>query len=447
MAPTAPDLRAERMALLLQLERRARAEPDLLGLGFLMVNDSRSLIDYQQALLWDSDRQRISACSGLARLEDDAPYMLQLRRWCQHWQQQPWAGQIHAVASSDVAADDQAQWQQDLGPCLIWVPLRGRQGQWLGSLLLQRQQPLPAPEQALLGLLQDAYGHAWQALLGPARPGLRRWKRRPARLVVGAALAVLVLALLPVRQSVLAPAEIIAHDPAVLRAPLQAVVERMLVQPNQAVQAGQPLVQLDRRELDNRLESARQALAGAEAQLRQARQQALFDERAKADLAELTSRRDQAQGDVDYLQDNLQRSLILAPRAGIAVFDDPSEWIGRPVNLGERIMEVANPDDVRLEVLLPVADAIELHEGDDLRLFLNSEPGSPASGALTLIGYRAAPRADATLAYRLEGTLAPDAEHLRVGLKGTAKLYGRHTVLLNYVLRRPLAALRGHLGW
>ncbi|TBU94522.1 hypothetical protein DNK44_08725, partial [Pseudomonas dryadis] len=41
----------------------------------------------------------------------------------------------------------------------------------------------------------------------------------------------------------------------------QAVVERILVQPNQAVKSGEPLVQLDRRELESRLESARQTLA------------------------------------------------------------------------------------------------------------------------------------------------------------------------------------------
>lgn len=447
MAAQPPDLSSQRMAVLLQLERRARAQPDLLGLTFLMVNESRGLLDYHQALLWDSHSERIVACSGLARLDDDAPYMVQLRRWCQQWQTQPWARQIHLVSPADLPVDEQSQWQQDLGPHLLWMPLNSRQGQPLGSLLLQREHPTSTAEQALLGLLQDSYAHAWSALLPAARPHWLRIKRRPGRWALGACVLGIALACLPVRQTVLAPAEVIAHDPAVLRAPLQAVVERILVQPNQQVHADQPLIQLDRRELDNRLETARQTLVGAEAQLRQARQQALFDEKAKADLAELTSRRDQAQGDVDYLSSNLERTRILAPGPGIAVFDDPSEWIGRPVSLGERIMEVANPSDVRVEILLPVADAIALQPGDALRLFLNSDPANPVDGELVQVGYRASPRADGTLSYRLEGTFTTDSAPLRVGLKGTAKLYGEHTLLINYLLRKPLAALRSHLGW
>lgn len=51
----ARDKRAERMALLLQLERRVRGEADLSGLGFLLVNDTRQLFDYQEALLWQAD--------------------------------------------------------------------------------------------------------------------------------------------------------------------------------------------------------------------------------------------------------------------------------------------------------------------------------------------------------------------------------------------------------
>ncbi|RMV76778.1 hypothetical protein ALP05_02446 [Pseudomonas caricapapayae] len=312
---------------------------------------------------------------------------------------------------------------------------------------MQLQAPLPGSELALLDLLQGAYAHAWAALQPEHRSRLRRIRLKPKRTVLASAIALAALACIPVRQTVLAPAEVTAHNPAVLRAPLQAVVERILVQPNQAVEAGQPLVELDRRELDNRLEAAHQALAGTEAQLRQARQQALFDERAKADLAALTSRRDQAQGDVDYLQTNLARTQMLAPSPGIAVFDDTSEWIGRPVSLGERIMEVANPANVRLEVLLPVADAIALAPGDPLRLFLNSDPANPSHGQLAQVGYRAAPRADGALAYRLEATLDASNPPLRVGLKGTAKLYGQRTLLVNYLLRKPLAALRSQLGW
>ncbi|VXD00579.1 Multidrug transporter [Pseudomonas sp. 8Z] len=442
------DKRAERLAVLLQLERRARAEADLLGLGFLMVNDSRQLLDYHEALLWHHDEGRISACSGLAQLEANAPFMLFLRRHCQHWQAQPWAAELRELSAADADAHSRDEWSEYLSQYLLWVPLRRRDGQLLGCLLLSREQPLARPERAMLELLQDAYAHAWASLAHSQRRHSLGWlRKRPRRALMIGLAALLALALLPVRQTVLAPAEIVAREPAVLRAPLQAVVEGMLVQPNQPVKAGDALVQLDKRELENRLESARQSLAAADAQLRQTRQQALFDERAKAALAELITRRDQARADVDYLQSNLERSLILAPRDGVAIFDDPSDWIGRPVSLGERILQVADPHDARLDIHLPVADAIALEPGAEVLLFLNSQPGSPLQASLQRYGYRASPAADGSMAYRLDANFAEQDPRIRVGLKGTAKLYGHSTLLFNYVLRRPLAALRVYLGW
>ncbi|MFV3132006.1 hypothetical protein [Niveispirillum sp. KHB5.9] len=55
------------------------------------------------------------------------------------------------------------------------------------------------------------------------------------------------------------------------------------------------------------------------------------------------------------------------------------------------------------------------------------------------------------MAYRLTGSFDEDSlagnDRVRLGLKGTAKLEGRWTVLALHVLRRPLAALRLWLGW
>lgn len=442
------DKRAERLAVLLQLERRARAEEDFLGLSFLMVNATRQLLDYREALLWRADTGKVCACSGLAQVEANAPFMLFLARLCQAWRGQLLAGEWCELSAADGPAEARDEWPEYLAKYLLWVPLRTRDGELLGSLLFSREQPLARPERAVLTLLQDAYAHAWASLNGGTRrPVVNLWRQRPRRVALALTAVVLLLALLPVQQTVLAPAEIVPREPAVLRAPLQAVVERILVQPNQVVKAGEPLAQLDRRELESRLENARQSLTGAEAQLRQTRQQALFDERAKAALAELSSLREQARADVDYLQENLQRTLILAPRDGVAIFDDPSDWIGRPVALGERIMQVAAPHDTRLEIHLPVADAIDLQAGAEVRLFLNSQPGSPLQATLQRHGYRAAASADGSMAYRLDAQFSEADPRLRVGLKGTAKLYGQRTQLFNYLLRRPLAALRVHLGW
>ncbi|MCI8211817.1 hypothetical protein AUC61_19985 [Pseudomonas sp. S25] len=445
MAETSDQQALQSLSQLLQLEQQARSALTAQELAFVMVNDSRLLLDYRQALLWNHDRGRLDAISGLAVVEQDAPFILWLSGLCKRWQQQPHARHLHAINTAELATDDLPLWAEHFPSQLIWMPLLHADGKLLGALLLARETPLPDGQEPLATLLLNAYGHAWSALLGKAarrKPGQSRKRWWLAALFASA-----VLLSLPVRQSVLAPAEIVARHPSVMRAPLQGVVEKILVQPNELVQVGQALVQLDARELQSRLESSRQAMAIADAEFRQAQQQALNDERSKATLAVLQGRREQAQTEVYYLQESLKRMNIQSPRAGVAVFDDPSDWVGRPVSLGERIMLVAEPSEAQLDIQLPIADAIDLQPGAQILMFLNTDPTSPLTASLQRLAYRASPTADGNMAYRLKAEFADADPRIRVGLKGTAKLYGESTSVLYYLLRRPLSALRIWLAW
>jgi hypothetical protein len=50
------------------------------------------------------------------------------------------------------------------------------------------------------------------------------------------------------------------------------------------------------------------------------------------------------------------------------------------------------------------------------------------------------------LGYRLKATLDDPAHMPRIGLRGTAKIYGEKVTLFYYLARRPLAAARQFLG-
>lgn len=431
------------LAELLQLQSRARSRETPEELAFFIVNETHNLVKYRQALLWNSDKQRLQAASGLASLDPNVPFCSEFSRLCRQWQaQQP---QTAVLRWQDLSADDRRVWQEHLPEHLLWLPLRLAQGETPLVLLLARNGAWLPAEILLLEKLAEAYAHAWASLLKPRR---RHAHAHPARrrlmLAGGAALGLLLL--FPVRQSVLAPAEIVAHRPVMVRAPVAGVVDDILVRPNQQITAQQPLVRLDARELENRLESARQAFATADAQFRQAQQQALFDANSKASLAVLQSRREQAQSEMDFLQRQLARMQLTSPRDGVAIFDDASDWIGRTVAVGERIMMIADPHDVELEIQLPAADAIALENGAEVRLFLNVAPNAAQDAQLEQIGYRAALTPDNVMAYRLRARFTADDPQRRVGLKGTAKLYGKRTLLVVYLLRKPLATVRVWLG-
>ena len=94
-----------------------------------------------------------------------------------------------------------------------------------------------------------------------------------------------------------------------------------------------------------------------------------------------------------------------------------------------------------------MADAITLQPGAEVEFFLNISPGSPLRAKLHQASYEATQSPASLLGYRLKATLE-DADHMpRIGLRGTAKLYGEKVTLFYYLARRPLAAARQFLGW
>jgi multidrug efflux pump subunit AcrA (membrane-fusion protein) len=228
---------------------------------------------------------------------------------------------------------------------------------------------------------------------------------------------------------------------------LDGVIDHFDVQPNALVAVDQPLLELDPRSIENKLEVASKALAVSVSEYRQAAQSALFDDKSRSQLTVLSGKMDQRRADVAYAKSLLDRIHVTASRSGIAVFDDPNDWIGRPVTIGERLLEIADPSQVELEIWLPVADAITLKPGADVEFFLNTSPERPLRATLRLASYEATPSPANLLGYRLKARLDPAAQVPRIGLRGTAKVYGEKVSLFYYLARRPLASARQLLGF
>lgn len=245
------------------------------------------------------------------------------------------AGGRRRLAAS--LAKDWGQWLPAHG---LWVRFGTAAGDGLGGLLLCRDTPWVEGEGLLLQELAGAYEHAWHALAPPPPWWRKLVLDRDRRWLM---LAIVLVFCFPVRQSVLAPAEVVAADPTVVRSPMEGVVDRFHLEPNDVVAKDQLLITLDDTDLSNRLEVSRKALAVAEAEYRRAAQQAVFDNKSRAELTILKSRMDQQAAEVAYMDDLMARSQVKAPHAGIAIFSDPHDWMGKPVAVGERLLMVADP--------------------------------------------------------------------------------------------------------
>lgn len=440
-----------RLTTLLQLEQRARRAETAQELGFVIANETHSVVAYRQAVLWrpGAGEGTVLAVSGAAVPDAYSPYVTWMRRLAARLQAGEAKAEIKTLTAEGVDADLAGGWSDWLAPYLLRVPLSGPRGTISGVLFLARAEPWSEFDRQLFVYLGEAFGHALAAHVPRRAAAWLPVGRRRRAVIAGGAVVLALLMALPVRQSVLAPAEVVARTPILVRAPFEGVVDNIAVEPNAPVRQGDLLLTLDQTRLKSRLDIARKAREVAEAEYRSAVQQAVFDSRIKASLIALQGKLDQQTGEVTYLEELLARTEVRAEQDGVLVFEDRNDWLGRPVALGERIMLLADPDDIRLDIHVPVADAIGFPEGSEVLLFLNTAPDRPVDAKLESHSFRATATPDGTLAYRLKAGFAGDdarAARLRIGLKGTAKIYAGRAPLALYLFRRPVTVVRQWLG-
>lgn len=430
---------------LLQLGQRVRAATSVQELGFVAVNETRSVLSYRQAALWlDGDAHQVAAISGVPQVDVEAPFVQWLVRLFRKTAPVPAPRVIDVAALPALLGEEWGNW---LPAHALLLPLPHAGGGPRGVLLLAREQPWSDEELLLAGELGALLGHGLFAL----RPRERWWRQLLTRLRTRhwwwrLGLGLLVICLIPVRLSALAPAEVTPVDPFVVRAPLDGVIDSLKVTPNQPVQAGALLFDLDATTLRSRYASARKAYETAQEEYRQSAQQAVTDDKSKLQMAERLGDLRQKQVDMNYTADQLARVQVKAERAGVAVFADVNDWTGKAVVVGEKVLVLADPGKVELTGYLPVGDQIALKHGADVTFYPRASPFTAWHAKVDSVAYKAMPTDESVLAYRVKAHFDGDKGLPRLGLMGTARLYAGRVPLIYYVLRRPLATLRQWLG-
>lgn len=467
--------RIEALSTLAQLGREVRRAETRTELNFVLANETRRLVTYRQAALWSPyglGRARIHTVSGTTRPDVHAPYVRWLtelattaargRRGGPPFQElgndAPSPGMedraTPAVSTMRMTRDDLDEvgaqgWDEWCPGYVVACSLCSGNGTPLGGILLLRDTALDEREQAVIEQIGEVYAHALAAL-GAGAPGVaarvfEKLGRR--RLTVLVLTAVVALTLVPVDESVLSPATIIAHSPLIVAAPVDGIVARFHVQPNEAVAPGDALFSLDDTTFRNQLAIARKAVDVTRAELLQSAQRAFREPAAKAQIAILEAQVAEREAEVRYAEDLVSRITVRSERGGIAVFSDVNDWLGRPVRIGERVLAVANPARAEIEAWVEVSDALALAPGSRVRLFLDIDPTNPLEGELVRAAYEAQTTPAGPLAYRVVARFAD--EHTtppRIGLAGTAKIYGARVRLGYLVMRRPFAWSRQRLG-
>ena len=251
----------------------------------------------------------------------------------------------------------------------------------------------------------------------------------------------------PMRLSALAPAEITAKEPVIVSSPMDGVIADISFSPNTYVSKGETLFLLEDTNLRNEYNIVEKTLAVAEAEFRKASQDAFRDNKSKAQTSLLKAQTQLHKSKLDFAAEMLEKINVVSEKNGLLIFTNKSDWIGKPVQVGERVMEIADPDKIQLKINLAVDDAIVLAEGADVDVFLDTDPLNPVKAKVMSTSYMAEKYNQDTLAYRVYADFdVIDSKKLRIGSQGTAKIYGERVSVFFYLFRRPISYVRQFFG-
>jgi len=443
---TSPDASRQVLGLsrLLQLEGELRAADSGRSLDFIAVNDAHRLVSYDHALIWRARKGAVTAISGGLIVDRHAPQIAWFGRLARHLLSREGRTKPLDVRPDDLPVGLRQGYARWIAGAALWIPLIGPRGSNEGGLIVLRAEGFALAERRILARVGGAVGHAIAAVEGPKR----RFRLGAKPLASLAALAAAcAIGAVPVPLTVLAEAKVAPINPTIVAAPLDGVIKSILVEPNDLVEAGRSLVEFDPTELNAQREVAAKHVAVLTADWQRLEQKAFADDRARADVSVARSRLAEGESDLAYAVDRLKRADVKASNGGVVMIEDRNQWLGRPVKVGERILSLADPNSVRLEIDVPVEDALEATAGAQVDFFLAIAPAKPVRAKLTRLSYEARLLPNQTSAFVGEAAFAAGGAPPRLGLTGTAKIYGEQVPLVYALLRRPLAHLRRVLGF
>ncbi|MFK7901632.1 MAG: efflux RND transporter periplasmic adaptor subunit, partial [Nitratireductor sp.] len=328
---------------------------------------------------------------------------------------------------------------------VLQLPIKNRNGKDLAAISFLKEMPFQEREIVLAKRLIETGSHAWSALK-PRRFSVSNFFSKPISITLG--LVALMILFIPVSLRVLAPVEIVPHKPLIVAAPLAGVVEEIKVEPNTQVSKGDELFSFNKIELLSKFEVANRNAAVMLAKYKNATQGAFGSADSKRDLAITKAEYEVAIAERDYAKSQLSQTDVKAEKEGVILFSSVEKWLGKPVVTGERIMQIANPNQTRMRIEVEAADSIILKTGAQVSAFLDSNSLDPVSAVLETQAYQAEKSERDVLVFPLRAKQEDNQDiALRIGLRGTAQIKGEEVPLWFYLFRKPISALRQMVGF
>lgn len=415
------------------------------ALVFLILNETVRLIRYDRAFLWGlkGKTPELIGVSGQSSFSKDSEVIKTMQALIGDLVNPT---QVQVLSADTFATmGEKFEALQKAGPSgtVLWVPIL-IEGKFALGLWLERwnQVSWHTEELSLLSYLARGYAAAWhkfKSIWQVSDPVKAAYK-------IFGVTVLLLLGFMPTPLRVVAPCEVVAKDPILITAPLNGIVEQVVVQPGQAVKNEQPLFEYDKRVPLQDLKVAEKQVDIAKSQLNRVMTQGYNDPNALNEAAIWQLQLDRDQIKLDLAEYQASQLVVKAPVDGVATFDDPDQWRGRPVQVGERVMTVVNPEKTKLKIWISESDNIALLGDQPVNIFLNTDPANTYSAKIIYVADYSLVSETGITSFVAEADWVRAPDNVKIGLKGTAVLYGEYVPLVYWVLRKPWNTLRQTIG-
>ena len=452
--------KVEELDALLAVSREITATLDLDKVMGTIVNATSTLIPYERCAIgiFEKGRLRLGAVSGMKEVDRKDPNVRRLDDLL-NWVflsgtdvavTQTEDGEITAERPETVEKF-RAIFAETGLRTFVGVLLKDEEGK-LGALGFESGEALALDDDTrdLLAILvnqatvavRNAQLYQQVPLAGFLQPLLAKRRRLldiPARKrqawLVGAAAVALALVVVPWRIRLEGPVRVLPERRAAVTAAVDGVVKEVLHREGDRVAAGDVIATLKDEAYRAALAEARAGLAIAESDVAQHTQ-----EGDAAAMFEARARRDEQRARRALAEEQLARTALRAPVAGVLITPHIEQRVGQALARGAELAIVADTDSVTAEVAVPESDAALVEPGQPVALKMNPFPTRVFRGSVVRVGAELRQEGGESFVIA-EAKVDNGGDALRAGMLGVGKIAARTRPLGYALFRKPLRYL------
>jgi hypothetical protein len=438
---------------ILQLENDCRDSENSTQLNFTIVNNTSTVVQYEKAILLSQKKKnkyKIQTVSNISQIDKKSQYSQLIESLTNHIQKNQNPQSLFLINPQEDLSKEQYQELQDYEISNIaYIPIkREKYNNKVNSvLLLFRKENFSDDEKLILEHLSNTFSYFMLSEKNLEKNAFISFLNSLGYMKY---LIILIIALMfiPVKMNVLAPLTIKPKDEHIVTAPIDGIIKEIYVSPNQFVNINDKLIKFDTTDSKNKYFIAQKSLELSKTTLHATKQDSFYNNDSKNRIIQLQAEVKLKESQATFEKSILEKSTIYAKKSGEIIIDNPLQLIGKNISVGQKLFSIANSENIEIEIMLQVSDAIFIKKGYEAKIFLDNNPIKSYNARIENISYKPQIDETNTLAYKITANFDDTLDEIpNIGLKGTAKIYSQEVTLFFYLFRKPITKTRQIIGW